>query len=87
MARPAQEQAAKRTVGHRINPLQGDAQCRSGGRWTDHAVSVCGGAYTGERPRMQDTPCGREPSPMAVPTSQLCRIDIKGDKKDRVSSR
>src|SRR6204780_1622298 len=47
-------------------------------------ASVCGAAYTGERPRAQEPPHAVEqPSPSAALTSQLCRIDIKGDKKDQ----
>jgi hypothetical protein len=47
-------------------------------------ASVCGAAYTGERPRGQEPPHAVEqPSPAAVLTSQLCRIDIKGEKKDQ----
>ena len=44
-------------------------------------ASVCGAVYTGERPRAQEPPHAVEqPSPTAVLTSQLCRIDIKGEK-------
>src|ERR1700732_5504711 len=47
-------------------------------------ASVCGAAYTGERPRAQEAPHAVEqPSPAAALTSQLCRIDIKGEKKDQ----
>jgi carboxypeptidase C (cathepsin A) len=46
--------------------------------------SVCGAAYTGERPRAQEPPHAVEkPGPAAVLSLQLCRIDIKGEKKDR----
>jgi hypothetical protein len=47
-------------------------------------ASVCGAAYTGERPRAQEPVHATEQaSPAAVPISQLCRIDIKGEKKDQ----
>src|SRR5580704_17142462 len=47
-------------------------------------ASVCGVAYTGERLRAQEPPHAvGEPSPAAALTSQLCKIDIKGEKKDQ----
>ena len=47
-------------------------------------ASVCGAAYTGERPHAQEPPHAVEqPSPAAALTSQLCKIDIKGEKKDQ----
>src|SRR5580692_8716215 len=47
-------------------------------------ASVCGAVYTGERPRAQEPPHAvGEPSPAAALTSQLCKIDIKGEKKDQ----
>ena len=46
-------------------------------------ASVCGAAYTGERPRAQEpSHAVEQPSPAAAATSQLCKIDIKGDKKE-----
>jgi len=47
-------------------------------------ASLCGAAYTGECPRAQEpTHATEQPSPAADPTSQLCRIDIRGEKKDQ----
>ena len=47
-------------------------------------VSVCGAAFADERPRAEESSHAVEqPSPAAVLTSQLCKIDIKGEKKDQ----
>ena len=47
-------------------------------------VSVCGAAFADERPRAEEpSHAFEEPSPAAVLISQLCKIDIKGEKKDQ----
>ena len=47
-------------------------------------AGVCGAAYADERPRAEEpSHAVEQPSPAAVLTSQLCRIDIKGEKKDQ----
>jgi len=45
---------------------------------------VCGAAFAQERPRAEEpSRAVEQASPAAALTSQLCRIDIKGDKKDQ----
>jgi hypothetical protein len=47
-------------------------------------VSVCCAAFADERPRAEEpSHAVEQPSPAAAITSQLCRIDIKGEKKDQ----
>src|ERR1700726_737129 len=47
-------------------------------------AGVCGAGYADERPRAEEpSHAVEQPSPAAVLTSQLCRIDIKGEKKDQ----
>ena len=54
-------------------------------------ASVCGAGLAQERPRAEEPShaieqgarAGEQPGPAAGLTSQLCRIDIKGDKKDQ----
>jgi len=47
-------------------------------------AGVCGAAYADERPRAEEpSHAVEQPGPAALLTSQLCRIDIKGEKKDQ----
>src|SRR3984885_13816465 len=47
-------------------------------------VSVCGTVFADERARTEEpSHAVEQPSPAAVLTSQLCKIDIKGEKKDQ----
>src|ERR1700676_3417713 len=47
-------------------------------------AGVCGAAYGGDSPRAEEpSHAVEQPSPASVLTSQLCRIDIKGEKKDQ----
>src|SRR2546430_15083637 len=54
-------------------------------------ASVCGAGLAQERPRAEEPShaieqgarAGEQPGPAAGLTSQLCRIDIKGGKKDQ----
>jgi len=47
-------------------------------------AGVCGVAYADERPRAEEpSHAVEQPGPAALLTSQLCRIDIKGEKKDQ----
>src|SRR5437016_8974673 len=57
-------------------------------KWRSEGIialaGVCGAAPAQERPRAQEPSHALEqPNPAAGLTSQLCRIDIKGDKKDQ----
>src|ERR1700681_4318783 len=47
-------------------------------------AGVCGAGYADERPRVEEpSHAVEQPGPAALLTSQLCRIDIKGEKKDQ----
>src|ERR1700724_74201 len=47
-------------------------------------TGVCGAAYADERPRAEEpSHAVEQPGAAALLTSQLCRIDIKGEKKDQ----
>jgi hypothetical protein len=49
-------------------------------------MNVGGAAYADERPRAEEpSQAVEQPSPAAALTSQLCRIDIKDEKKDPAS--
>ncbi len=46
-------------------------------------ASACGAAFADERPRAEEpSHAVEQPSPAAVLTSQLCKIDIKGARGD-----